>query len=153
MQKYRIPYLNVEILNTVPYTVEILNTVPYCRSNDRLLLVTKAGSRNLLDALPQDSQPRLSLSETCMLYLFKNILLLIISVQYPQLTSPPPPPPPIFTLGSNLTRTLKKPARARNDYAMVKPGAHETILVGRFLSADQIVTCAASIFTRFQSAE
>ena len=150
MQKYRIPYLNVEILNTVPYTVEILNTVPYCRSNDRLLLVTKAGSRNLLDVLPQDSQPRLSLSKTCMLYLLKNILLLIISVQYPQLTSPPPP---IFTLGSNLTRTLKKPARARNDYAIVKPGAHETILVVRFLSADQIVTCAASIFTRFQSAE
>ena len=35
----------------------------------------------------------------------------------------------------------------------IKPGAHETILVVRFLSIDQIVTCAASIFTRFQSAD
>ena len=31
----------------------------------------------------------------------------------------------------------------------LKPGAHETILVVRFLSTDQIVTCAASILSDF----
>ena len=35
----------------------------------------------------------------------------------------------------------------------LKPGAHETILVVRFLLTDQIVTCTASIFTRFSSAD
>ena len=62
----------------------------------------------------------------------------------------------------NMKKKMKKAMKKRsrltlpltiNRVLTLKPGAHETILVVRFLSTDQIFMCTASIFTRFQSAD